>query len=125
MSVLTALREARKLLANEKNWTKDAMAKLDEKPVPIEEATDKASFCLVGAIHWCALSHKDFNITEAWLNSFGNQIANFNDHPDTAHKDILEYLDHLIFVNSDPSRFSWRIKYKPTRALILEGWDRP
>ena len=103
MAVLTLLKAARATLANPAHWTKDTNAR--NITGRVVNAKDKSAVC------WCAsgvlIKHTnetaDFVRAVLWLKAanhsdykHGYKLADFNDHPETTHAQVIQLFDNAI-----------------------------
>lgn len=91
--------EVKKLI--EKGWTKHSFA-IDENGKSVFECNPKATcFCLMGAVHAVCWHYSDKlekikEIQNLLFSILGENIINWNDHPDRKKEDVLNLLDKGI-----------------------------
>ncbi len=101
--VLTGLRNARRRIANEGNWTQGAYARNVYDLICLPTDKDALKFCAVGAL--CAatnkvLSGKNYDEFMEYLTLLAKHtgehhaVSTFNDK--CSHKDVLELFDKAI-----------------------------
>lgn len=87
------LKALKTLLRYKKNWTKDAFAR-DNRNKPCEPDSRKAcSYCIYGGCERVGIENPA-PLFEFLIRG----IANFNDDPETRHKDVLQAIDKAIKV---------------------------
>lgn len=102
---LKLIKAARKLLANEKRWTKDYYAR-DAQGRECSPTDKRAKcWCILGAVWNCetrvkatylAYSAAIALIEQELLKRGYTNIPNFNDEWNTTHKDVINLLDEVI-----------------------------
>lgn len=94
MTNKTKLKELRKLLGSEKNWTKGVFAR-DSRNISCEPDCKKAvSFCLYGGCEKVGIR----NPYPLFDGVIIQGLCHFNDAPETEHKDVLRAIDKAIRV---------------------------
>lgn len=101
MNTVQILKDARALIADEKNWTQDSFAR-DSGGLPIDPTNDDAvCFCAIGALARAVGSNPDgelpaenFLVSEMLEWDARDSIPDFNDNH--THADILSLFDRAI-----------------------------
>jgi len=98
-----SMMRAKKLIAQEKHWTKHASFRNESGYTTIAELQDIVSYCMSGAIqraHGYGTPSYDQNAACETYRFIENimilPIATFNDNPNTTHADVLNKFDELI-----------------------------
>lgn len=111
---LEIIKEARSIIENEKNWTKNLMARTKDGNLVQSYSEEAVCWCMAGALHRAFNKfqlygeYKGTTIVEEFNNIIKNQNTNsngtpihlnvsaFNDDPDTTHEDVLRVFDRVI-----------------------------
>ena len=109
-STRTILKKARETLEDPARWTKGCSAR-DDTGTALDASWDPSavSWCLTGAIwsHSHALYPEDSHLARVTAHDAmhairavtpmeEDRLSEFNDHPNTTHRHILQILDHTI-----------------------------
>ena len=105
MSIHNILVDTKQLLSDEKKWIKGSDAVNGHGDYVFATSKDACAWCLAGAIEKeCDGSDRDISLRKTckvqdWVDEHLYQVGTmeeFNDDPNTTHKDMMLMLDNLI-----------------------------
>jgi len=104
MNTLDVLEAARRLLADEKNWTKGRLARTSDQVPALVHGPDASCFCVMGAVEHAGGLRTNFDakdhaveMLEAVVSEgYYTCIEDFNDADETTHEDVLQLFDRAI-----------------------------